>query len=132
MQKQLNFVLLIDDNEDDNYYHELILREAGAAQQIQIAETGNSALDFLQETSTAPELIFLDINMPRMNGWEFLERYKKLKIDQKANVIIIMLTTSLNPEDARKAKTIPEIDDFESKPLTSEMIKKIMKKFFPG
>jgi CheY-like chemotaxis protein len=132
MQKQLNCVLLIDDNEDDNYYHELILREAGAAQQIQIAETGNSALDFLQETSTAPELIFLDINMPRMNGWEFLERYKKLKIDQKANVIIIMLTTSLNPEDARKAKTIPEIDDFESKPLTSEMIKKIMKKFFPG
>jgi CheY-like chemotaxis protein len=130
MQKQLSCVLLIDDNEDDNYYHELILRETGAAQQIQIAETGNSALDFLQKTSAAPELIFLDINMPRMNGWEFLERYKKLKIDQKANVVIIMLTTSLNPEDAIKAKTIPEIDGFESKPLTPEMIKKIMKKFF--
>jgi len=131
MQKQLNCVLLVDDNEDDNFYHELILRETGAAQQIQIAETGHSALDFLQQTSAAPELIFLDINMPRMNGWEFLERYKKLKIDQKANVVIIMLTTSLNPEDARRAKTIPEIDDFESKPLTPEMIKKIMKKFFP-
>src|SRR5436305_1583548 len=131
MLKQLNCVLLIDDNEDDNFYHELILRETGAAHQIQIAETGYSALDFLQQTLKAPELIFLDINMPRMNGWEFLDRYRKLKMDQKANVVIIMLTTSLNPEDARRAKTIPEINGFESKPLTPEIIQNILKKFFP-
>src|SRR5437868_14369488 len=116
MPKQLNCVLLIDDNEDDNFYHEIILREADITKHIEIAETGFDALDFLQAAQPAPELIFLDINMPRMNGWEFLQRYRKLNMEQKANVVIIMLTTSLNPSDAERAKTIPEINGFEPKP----------------
>jgi CheY-like chemotaxis protein len=131
MQKQLNCILLIDDNEDDNFYHEIILRETGITRHVHVAETGFHALDFLQKAQPVPELIFLDINMPRMNGWEFLERYRKLNIEQKAKVIIIMLTTSLNPADEKKAKAIPEINGFEPKPLTHEMVKKIYEQHFP-
>ncbi|HYK47515.1 MAG TPA: response regulator [Parafilimonas sp.] len=130
MEKQLDCVLLIDDNDDDNFYHRIILSESGVSKRIQVAETGYDALNFLQQMQQAPELIFLDINMPRMNGWEFLERYRKLELQQKKDVVIIMLTTSLNPADEKKARSMPEISGFESKPLTLDMLKNILRKHF--
>src|SRR5690349_10546394 len=102
MKKKLNCVMLIDDNEDDNFFHKIVLKETGIAEYIKVAESGFEALDFLKQENKIPELIFLDINMPKMNGWEFLEEYRKLNDEQKARVIIIMLTTSLNPADRKK------------------------------
>ena len=132
MKKQLNCVLLIDDNEDDNFYHKIILHESGIARHVEIAETAYEALDFLKKTQILPELIFLDINMPRMNGWEFLDRYRKLEFDKgHQRSVIIMLTTSLNPADEKKAASIEEVSSFESKPLTHEMIQKIVDAYFP-
>ena len=130
MEKQLDCVLLIDDNDDDNFYHRIMLSEAGVTKRIEVAETGYEALNFLQQIEHAPELIFLDINMPRMNGWEFLERYRKLELQRKNDVVIIMLTTSLNPADEKKARSMPEISDFESKPLTADMVTKILRRHF--
>ena len=130
MEKQLDCVLLIDDNDDDNFYHRIILSEAGVTKRIEVAETGYEALDFLQRIQQAPELIFLDINMPRMNGWEFLEHYRKLELQRKNDVVIIMLSTSLNPADEKKARSMPEISDFKSKPLTTDMVTKILRRHF--
>jgi CheY-like chemotaxis protein len=130
MMKKLNCVMLIDDNEDDNFYHKMIIREVDLAKNVEVAETGFEALDLLKKGTHIPELIFLDINMPAMNGWEFLEEYKKLKAEQKAQIVIIMLTTSLNPADKKRAEKIPEIDGFETKPLSAEMLERIFKKFF--
>jgi len=130
MQPQLNCILLIDDNDDDNFYHRIILRETCIAKHIQVAETGYEALDFLKKTERAPELIFLDINMPGMNGWEFLERFRTLGSGRKQDAVIIMLTTSLNPADKKKAASIPEINGFEFKPLTNEMIERILGQWF--
>ena len=132
MHNQLNCVLLIDDNDDDNFYHELVLRETDITKQIHVSETALKALKFLETTSTVPELIFLDINMPRVNGWEFLDRYRELDTEKKAAVVIIMLTTSINPVDKKRADAIPEVNGFESKPLTHEMVTNIIKKFFPN
>ena len=102
MEKQLNCVLLIDDNDDDNFYHRIILNETGVTRHIEVAETGYQALNFLRKVQQIPELIFLDINMPKMNGWEFLEHYRKLSLEQKNEAVIIMLTTSLNPAIRKK------------------------------
>jgi len=68
--------------------------------------------------------------MPAMNGWEFLDEYRKLSDKEKAQIIIIMLTTSLNPDDVLKAYTMPEVSGFENKPLTTEKINSIIKKYF--
>ena len=139
MTQKLNTVLLIDDDEPTNYFNSLIIEESGCADHIQVVQSGEKALEYLTncghsrgqcEGFPCPDLIFLDINMPAMNGWEFLDKYKELKEEQKGKTIFVMLTTSLFSEDALKAKEIPEISGFETKPLTAEVIDKILKKHF--
>ncbi|MHA4810969.1 response regulator [Flavitalea flava] len=141
MHQKLNCILLIDDDEPTNYLNRKVLEEAGSAYHIQIAESGQDALDYLMGNRPYgrskghfphPDLIFLDINMPGMDGWEFLEKYSALPEEQKAEVIMIMLTTSLNPDDKRKAAKIPLIAGYENKPLIQLRVKEILEKYFPG
>ena len=69
--------------------------------------------------------------MPKMNGWEFLEQYKHLGIAQKAKVLILILTTSANPDDIKRSKEIQEVTGFESKPLSKELLTEILQQHFP-
>lgn len=129
---KLNCILLIDDDEEDNFFHSLVINEMDLSDHIEIAENGLHALDYLENGDCVPDLIFLDINMPRMNGWEFLERYRSLDPARKAKVVIIMLTTSLNPMDQERATRVEEVRDFETKPLSKEKLESIMRRFFPN
>ncbi len=139
MKKKLNCVLLVDDNDSDNFIHKRVIEKAGITDFIGIALNGREAIDFLttkwvmrqQESSfPRPALIFLDINMPLMDGWEFLEEYHMLDEDQKGKAVIILLTTSLNSADiARTEKTVGS-GCFLIKPLTLEIIEDIMQKHF--
>ncbi|MET0637882.1 MAG: response regulator [Chitinophagaceae bacterium] len=138
MKQKLNCVLLIDDDEPTNFLSQMIIEEADCAGHIQIATSGVQALRYLNnrrgfsevDTYPSPDLIFLDINMPAMNGWEFLKEYNRMEKEQQGNIVIIMLTTSLNPDDESKAKITPHIDGFESKPLTEAKLEAILKKYF--
>ncbi|CAM1366402.1 Response regulator receiver [Tenacibaculum sediminilitoris] len=131
--KKLNLILLIDDDAATNFFHKLILEKENCCENIVCKENGEDALEYLSTKTDneypAPELIFLDINMPRMNGWEFLKAYEELEAYKKAKKVIIMLTTSLNPTDKEKAKEIVSINDFMSKPLTSKKIQSILNSF---
>lgn len=132
MKTKLNRILLVDDNPDDNYYHQIILKKMNIVDRIDVVLNGLEALAYLKrENQVPPELIFLDINMPRMNGWEFLEQYKYLDAKQKARVVIMILTTSANPDDIRRAKEIEEVTGFETKPLTEEMMTRLLNQHFP-
>ena len=140
MKKKLNLVLLVDDNADDNFFHRRVLEKAAIAGQIDEVHNGKEALEYLTNTGKyvdrgadfpRPDLIFLDINMPLMDGWELLEAYKKLDDGVKGGVIIVMLTTSKNPNDHVKSHAVDEVNDFLTKPLTREAIEAIFHKYFP-
>jgi CheY-like chemotaxis protein len=68
--------------------------------------------------------------MPRMNGWEFLDAYRSIHNEQKYKTIIVMLTTSENPDDRAKAHTIYEINEFLIKPLDEEKLRALLRKYF--
>lgn len=136
--KKVNCILLIDDNQSDNHFHEIIIKEADASNQIKIVTDGQSALDYIiksgepnqSESFPKPDIIYLDINMPGMNGFDFLEKYKKIDEKLKAKIVIIMLTTSLNPDDKIKATTYKEVKEFQNKPLTVEVLHETVEKYF--
>lgn len=131
MRKKLNSILLIDDDPDDNYFHQIIINEMNIVNQIDIATNGIEAIAYLtQKNCIPPEIIFLDLNMPKMNGWEFLDQYKHLDIGKKAKVLILILTTSANPDDIKRAKEIQEVTGFETKPLTKELLTDILQQHF--
>jgi len=130
VKKKLSCILLVDDDYEDNVFHKLIISRMNIAESIEEANDGIEALDYLKKSKAPPELIFLDINMPRMNGWEFLEEYKDLDAEQKAKTIIMMLSTSSNPDGIRKARKIAEVSGFKTKPLSKEMMVEILEDFF--
>ncbi len=128
---KLNTILLVDDNEMTNFMHRVIIEKIGCADKISIVENGEEALTYLTNPQNAtPELIFLDINMPVMNGWEFLEEYQDLDDSKKAKIVLFMLTTSMNPSDKQKAKNNGEVRGYINKPLSSSKIKTIIEQYF--
>ncbi len=135
MKKKLNCVLLVDDDNDCNYLHRRLLNKMGCTELVQVAVDGREALDFLTSTidgkHPVPAVIFLDINMPRMNGWDFLEEYKNLDEALKAKIVLVMLTTSLNPDDRERAKNYGDVSGFHNKYLTKETLNKILNDHFP-
>jgi len=130
LKQKLSCILLVDDDYDDNLYHKIIIKKMEITESIDEVNNGLEALEYITAREIPPELIFLDINMPKMNGWEFLERYKDLDVSQKAKTVIMMLSTSANPDEIQKAKEIEEVSGFQTKPLTPESMTEILQEHF--
>ncbi len=136
MKKKLNCILLIDDDESTNFINKRVVEKSGYSEKCIAVQGGQAALDYLQSKEDGkypqPDLIFLDINMPAMNGWEFLDEYRKLDKEIQGRIIVVMLTTSLNPDDKEKAKKYTEISGFKNKPLSVHMLEEILQEYFEG
>ena len=133
MHKKLNCVLLVDDNEAVNYLHSRFIKASGITDAIVALESAEQALNYLctdKQAHTFPELMFLDINMPAMDGWNFIEQYKEKLGESTSKPKIFMLTTSINPNDRLRAQAYKEIDGFHTKPMTGEMLQSIMDDHF--
>jgi CheY-like chemotaxis protein len=130
--QKLNSILLIDDDEITNFINKIIIQKVGCAEKIISVQSGKAALDYLNsiKENEFPDLILLDINMPAMDGWEFIEKYKRIKTPQIKQAVVNILTTSSDPKEEEKAKSIPEIGGFKNKPLTQEMVQEIVEKHF--
>jgi len=125
-------VMLVDDNPDDNFFHQREIKQNNPGNIVLTMNSGVNALEYLKSTGQGqhPDLILLDINMPGMNGWEFLEEFKRLDKKGGKQPIIIMLTTSENPDDAAKTEGLAFVADYISKPLTEEIMGMIIRKHF--
>lgn len=136
--KQNNYkyksIMLIDDNDIDNFINEKMIKSSGFSENVYTHTSVTSALEFFKNLSTVqnlpneliPSHIFLDINMPILDGFHFLEEFKNLAYDFIPKIKIVMLTTSLNPCDLEKSKTHKNIVSFLYKPLIQTDLEKLM------
>jgi CheY-like chemotaxis protein len=127
--------LLVDDDETTNYLNQTLLRRMAVSDQVLVAGNGQQALDLLHAhcerpaSSTCPALILLDINMPLMNGFDFLKAYAQRPARENPAVVIIMLTTSLNFRDVEQLPGLP-VHGYLTKPLTREKINQLLHEHF--
>ena len=136
--RKLDCILLVDDNVNDNFYHIATIRDAQAAHQIKTATDGEKALAYMEKGHETPDvypfpdLIFLDIKMPGVDGFEFLERLNEKVVTDSVKPVIIIMTNSLNANDEKmaNAKYIGQIAAFINKPLTVKLLESIVEKFF--
>ena len=119
--KPLERVILIDDNAIDNKLHTRVINRTGLAREVIAFPMAEDAIAYLRQPGAIPaDLILLDINMPRMNGFEMLDASIAEFGEAFMPSVVVMLTTSLNPRDKERASAIPVIKDYFQKPLTAE------------
>lgn len=134
--KKLKNVLLIEDDDIVNFYNEFLLKNKDFTENIAIARNGLQGIEYIKKARAGaeghhiPDLIFLDINMPIMNGFEFLEEYEKLEIKSVEKVLVVMLTSSMHPKDQEKAQSFRSVSEYMYKPLQEENIGSILEKYF--
>lgn len=126
--------MLIEDCEADNYLHKKIIADVGAADEVITMRCGEDALHYINSNKDAecaqPDLIFVDINTPGMEGWDFVEEFEKFDNSIKSSSVIVMLSGSLNPDDRARAKAMPLIKEYRTKPLTRSVMREILEKHF--
>jgi CheY-like chemotaxis protein len=122
-----NKVLLVDDDDATNFLAELAFKNLDIANEIEIASDGLIAYEWIRQNN-CPDIIFLDIRMPRMDGFDFLDNITQTDVCKQAKVV--MLTSSCRSEDKAKAFTYNAVVDYLEKPLTEKMIQKIADSFF--
>lgn len=127
MTKEPIQILIIDDDEINNFIAAKLIDKIPAKAKVNTCLNGLEGINYikskLSNQAEFPDIIFLDINMPIMNGWEFLEKYELIKKEVKKTVTINMLSSSVYNADINKADTYGTVKKFMSKPLTVDKIK---------
>ena len=117
--------LLIDDNYIDNFVTRKILESGNFAEKIIVVRSAAEAMSELSIGNIKPDVIFLDVRMPMMGGFEFLEEYEKIANIDKEGIKIFMLSSSLDPLDLRKSVDNKYITQFIHKPLTQKALEEL-------
>ena len=134
LKKMMKSILLIDDEDINLFILQNLLRLSGINADIVFFNTAMKGINYLQDLidkgEKFPDLILLDIEMPVMNGWDFLDMYKQFDKTHIYDCKVIIFTTSIVEQDMVKAKSYEEVEDFVNKPMTIEMLKTIQQEHF--
>jgi CheY-like chemotaxis protein len=117
--------LLIDDNYIDNFVTRRILESSNFADKIVVQQSATDAIEAIRDGLIKPDVIFLDLRMPLMNGFEFLQEYDKLIGHDKTSTKIFMLSSSLDPVDVKRSGQNKYITQFIHKPLTQKILEEL-------
>lgn len=121
-------VLLIDDDDVFNFVHKRIIERIELGVEVVVIDSCRLALDYLSTPDLVmPDFIFLDINMPEMNGFDFLDSASSLPNEVRSKMKVVFVTSSLNEADVTKAHSYPMVVGFQDKPLNAEVITKLLK-----
>lgn len=124
---RLNKIMIVDDNDTTNYVTKLFLEKMDAVEVCEVAQNGKEAVDLLlQEGMVFPELILLDINMPIMDGFDFLRAWEKNGWTSKSK--IAMFTSSIHPDDQKRAAQFFDVIAYVEKPLNQEKLQSLFRK----
>ena len=134
MESKIKFVLLIDDDKATNFYNLMMVSRHEQFSEVSSVTNGQDGLDYLVEAKSGkfktPDLIFLDINMPGMNGWEFLTEFEKLGSEFTSKIKVIILSTSSDPDEVKKTLENYDAEDFISKPLSLPILNDVYETHF--
>ena len=127
--KTLDLVMLVDDNDTDNFISKRIIEITNFAKIVIVKSSGKSALDYLEENKenvgNIPKIIFLDINMPIVDGFVFLYEFEKFSDTVKDHCKVIILSSSDNKRDIDKIVNNDYVIKFITKPLTEASLEEI-------
>jgi CheY-like chemotaxis protein len=123
----LNKILCVDDDPITVMLCRKVILKSDFSKHVDSAQNGEDALHYfdnlmLQQVTDYPELVLLDLNMPVMGGWEFLDNFSKTYAAYFTRIKVIVLSSTIDPQDVEKARTYPMVLDFMSKPITTEML----------
>jgi len=126
-------VMLIDDNEIDNLINQKTIEAANFAHNIYVHSSAKSAIEFLRNIEKVkdlankilPDLIFLDIDMPLMDGFQFMDEFNTLLKETRSKCKVVILTSSVNPQDMNKSMKYESVTKYLTKPLTQDSLDKI-------
>ncbi len=123
----LETILCVDDDPITLMLCKMVITKSSFSNKIDTAKNGEEALKYfdsllLAKNLNKPQLIFLDLNMPIIDGWEFLDHFNTLKYSDFHQIKVIILSSTIDPEDLKKSKKYPMVIDFLSKPISKEML----------
>ena len=128
--KKINTFCIIDDDDIYQFTTSILLKKTDLVNKIILFSNGLKAINFLKDEidniENIPDVLFLDINMPVMDGWEFLEQYLLIKHMMPKTVVIYMVSSSVDERDVLKAKSISALSGYMVKPISSENIKEVI------
>lgn len=131
---KIPLILLVDDDSTTNFLNRLLLNGLAVAEQLLVAHNGQEALDLLTPLDSSPlavasTLVLLDINMPVMDGFEFMQAYTRFSAAQQQAIVVVMLTTSMHVRDLERVQQLP-VASLVNKPLTKEKVEGILRAHF--